>query len=212
MVLLTGRSGLDTFGVPLTLEAARDAPRSVMRGLSNGFGAIAGVPALGFFVLVGVLAAGTIAAGRGKLAPRAIAIVLAMVLQYALTGFARAQLYQGIVDYADYTRYTYVSGILALIVVGLVVGVVTVPEAGRRRLATIAVLGVWAVVALETNIGFLLGGRGLFLDRADMTRALVTVALAPDRPVGGGPGTIAGARPVAGRPGGDRRRLWRSAD
>jgi len=182
--LLAGRSGLDTFGVPMTIEAARDAPRSVMRGLSNGFGAIAGVPALGFFVLVGVLAAGTIAAGRGKLAPRAIAIVLALVLQYALTGFARAQLYQGIVDYADYTRYTYVSGILALIVVGLVVGVVTVPEAGRRRLATIAILGVWAVVALETNIAFLLAGRGLFLERADMTRALVTVALAPDRPVG----------------------------
>ena len=65
--LLAGRSGLDTFGVPLTLEAARDAPRSVMRGLSNGFGAITGVPALGFFVLVGVLVAGTVAAGRGRL-------------------------------------------------------------------------------------------------------------------------------------------------
>ena len=107
-----------------------------------------------------------------------------MVLQYALTGFARAQLYQGIVDYADYTRYTYVSGILALVVIGTVVGVVKVPEAGRARLATLAVLGLWAAIGLETNIGFLIGGRGLFLERADMTRALVTVALAADRPSG----------------------------
>jgi hypothetical protein len=182
--VLAGRSGLDTFGVPLAIESARDAPRSVMRGLSNGFGAITGFPALGFFVLVAVLAAGTVAAGRGKLAPRAIALVLAMVLQYALTGFARAQLYSGVVDYADYTRYTYVSGILALLVIGTVVGEVRVPEAGRRRLATLALLGIWAVVGLETNIGFLLAGRGLFLQRADMTRALVTVALAADRPAG----------------------------
>ena len=181
---LSGRAGLDTFGVPLTLEAAHDAPRSVMRGLSNGFGAITGLPSVGFIVLVGFLIAGTLAAARGSLAPRAIAVVLAMILQYALTGFARAQLYDGITDYTDYTRYTYVSGILALIVVGIVVGKVELPAAGRRRLATIAVLGGWAAVGLVTNIGLLVLGRDLFLDRADMTRALVTVALAPDRPAG----------------------------
>jgi hypothetical protein len=182
--LLVGRAGLDTFGVPLALESARDVPRSVLRGLSNGFGAIAGVPEAGFIGLTAVLAAGTIAAGRGRIGPRAIALVTGMALQYALTGFARAQLYNGIIDYTDYTRYTYTSGIVALLVVGTVVGKVEIPPAGRPRLVTMAVLGGWAAIALTTNIGLLVLGRGLFLDRADMTRALVTVALAPDRPAG----------------------------
>jgi hypothetical protein len=180
--LAVGRAGLDTFGVPLTLEAASDVPRSVMRGLSNGFGAIAGLPAFGFIVLTGVLAAGTIAAARGVLAPRAITIILGMAVQYALTGFARAQLYDGVIDYTNYTRYTYVAGVIALVAVGAVVARVELPKVGRRRLAAVAVLGAWAAVALVTNVGLLMLGRDLFLDHADMTRALVTVALEPDRP------------------------------
>jgi hypothetical protein len=182
--ILVGRAGLDTFGVPLSLESAFDVPRSVMRGLGNGFGAITGLPSIGYIVLVGFLVAGTLAASRGSLAPRAFALVLALIVQYALTGFARGELYNGIIDYTDYTRYTYVSGILALVVVGTIVGKVALPEAGRRRLGTLAILGSWAAVGLVTNIGLLVAGRDLFLDRADMTRALVTVALAPDRPAG----------------------------
>lgn len=180
--VLAGRVGLDTFGVPLTLESAFDVPRAVMRGLGNGFGAITGLPSIGFIVLAGFLVAGTLAAARGTLAPRAFSIVLAMIVQYALTGFARGELYNGIIDYTDYTRYTYVSGILALIVVGMIVGKVVLPEAGRRRLGALLVLGSWAAVGLVTNIGLLVAGRELFLDKADLTRALVTVALAPDRP------------------------------
>ena len=38
--------------------------------------------------------------------------------------------------------------------------------------------------ALVTNVGLLVLGRELFLQRADMTRALVTVTLDPDRPRG----------------------------
>ena len=182
--LLVGRAGLDTFGVPLTLESAFDVPRSVMRGLGNGFGAITGLPSIGFIVLVGFLVAGTLVAARGRLAPRAFSIVLAIIVQYALTGFARGELYDGIIDYTDYTRYTYVSGILALIVAGTIVGRVELPAAGRRRLATLALLGSWAAMALVTNIGELVAGREIFLQRADMTRALVTVALDPDRPAG----------------------------
>lgn len=182
--LIAGRVGLETFGVPLTLEAAFDVPRSVLRGLSNGFGAITGLPEAGLIVLIGFLAAAILAATRRSLSPRVVALVLAVALQYALTGLARGQLYEGIADYTYYTRYTYISGVLALVVVGTIVGKVELPEAGRRRLVTIAVLGGWAAVALVTNIGLLVLGRDLFLDRADMTRALVTVALAPDRPAG----------------------------
>jgi hypothetical protein len=155
-----------------------------MRGLSNGFGAITGLPAAGFIVLACVLAAGTWVAARRSIAPRAIAIIVGMALQYALTGFARAGLYDGVVDYTDYTRYTYTSGIIALLVGGAVVGIVEVPAAGRRRLGTLLVLGSWAAVGLVTNIGLLVLGRDLFLDRADTTRSLLTVALASDRPAG----------------------------
>ena len=182
--VLVGRAGLDTFGVPLTLESAYDVPRSIMRGLANGFGAITGLPSLGFVVLVGFLVAATLAASRGRLAPRAFTLVLALIVQYALTGFARGEVYTGILDYTDYTRYTYVSGILALVIVGTIVGKVVLPEAGRRRLGTLAVLGSWAAVGLVTNIGLLVEGREIFLQKADMTRALVTVALAADRPAG----------------------------
>ena len=41
---------------------------------------------------------------------------------------------------------------------------------------------MWATTALILNGRFLLAGRELFLARADMTRALITVALAPDIP------------------------------
>ena len=181
---LAGRVGLGSSGAPPSLDSLRDIPRSVLQGLSNGFGAITGLPGAGFLVLVVFVAAAIVAARRGSLAPRAVAIVLAVALQYALTSFERAQLYEGIVDYTDYTRYTYVSGILTLVVVGTIVGVVELPAAGRRRLAMVAMLGVWAAVGLVTNLGLLVLGRDLFLDRADMTRALVTVALAPDRPLG----------------------------
>lgn len=181
---VVGRTGLATFGVPLSLESARDVPRSVLRGLGNGFGAIAGLPSVGFIVLVCVLARGTWVAARGSLAPRAIAIIAGMALQYGLTGFARAQLYDGIIDYTDYTRYTYTSGIIALLVVGVVIGKLEVPASGRPRLATLAVLGCWAAVGLVTNLGLLVLGRDIFLDHADMTRALSRVALAEDRPPG----------------------------
>jgi hypothetical protein len=180
--LVAGRVGLGSTGVSPSLESLRDIPRSVLQGLSNGFGAIAGLPGAGFLVLALFVGAAVVAAQRGRVEPRAIAIVLAVALQYALTSFERAQLYEGVVDYTDYTRYTYVSGVLALVAAGTVVGVVELPAAGRRRLTTVAVLGSWAAIALVTNLGLLVLGRDLFLDRADMTRALETVALAPDRP------------------------------
>jgi hypothetical protein len=180
--LVAGRVGLGSTGVSPSLDSLRDIPRSVLQGLSNGFGAITGLPGAGFLVLALFVGAAVVAAQRGRLEPRAIAIVLAVALQYALTSFERAQLYEGVVDYTDYTRYTYVSGILALVAAGTAIGRVELPAAGRRRLATVAVLGSWAAVGLVTNLGLLVLGRDLFMDRAEMTRALVTVALAPDRP------------------------------
>ena len=50
---------------------------------------------------------------------------------------------------------------------------------GRKRLFTTVGLAVWATTALILNGRLLVAGRELFLARADMTRALVTVALEP---------------------------------
>ncbi len=50
-----------------------------------------------------------------------------------------------IVEYTDYTRYTYVSGILALVVVGTIVGKIVnflrADGAGLRRLAILGSMG-----------------------------------------------------------------------
>lgn len=177
--VLFGRLGVETFRDPITVAAFLDVPRSVVRGLSNAFGSVAGLPGVGILPLIAFLIAGAVAAWRRKLPPRPVAIVLAITVQYALTGLVRAQLFEGIIDYS---RYTYVSGILALVAAGALIGVVELPAAGRRRLVAIAVLGAWMAFALVANVGLLVLGRDLFLDRADMTRALVTVALAPNRP------------------------------
>ncbi len=177
--VLFGRLAVETFRDPLTIKAVLDVPGAVVRGLSNAFGSISGLPGIGLVPLIVFLAAAAVAAWRRRLPPRTVAIVVAVIFQYSLTGLVRAQLFEGIIDY---TRYTYVSGILALLAVGALVGKVELPAAGSRRLATVALLGGWAAIALVANVGLLILGRELFLDRADMTRALETVALAPDRP------------------------------
>jgi hypothetical protein len=182
--LVAGRFGVVALREPLTIENLREVPRSVYRGLSIAFGSITGLTGIGFTVLIPFLAAAIAAARQRRLAPRAAAIVFAVGVLYGLTGLSRAEIYEGVVDYLDYTRYTYVSGILAMIAAGCLVGKVQWPEVGRRRLATVAILGLWASVGLVTNIALLVLGRDIFLQRADMTRALVTVALETDRPNG----------------------------
>ncbi len=180
--LTSGRTGLETFRDPITAAALLDVPASVLDGLSNAVGSVLGLPGVKEIALAATVAAAAWWSWRRRRFPvRAVAIVAAIALQYALTGLVRAQLFEGIIDY---TRYTYASGILALVALGDVLGPVELPRAGTRRLAAIAALAAWVAIALTVNVGLLVLGREIFLDRADMTRALVTVAIDPDRPDG----------------------------
>jgi hypothetical protein len=104
-----------------------------------------------------------------------------VVALYVLTGLTRSGLFEGIVRY---TRYTYVAAVLTMIGIGSLFGRVTLPSTRIGRITSYAVVATWLSFALVTNIGLLVLGRQLFLQRADMTRALVTVALPPDRPPG----------------------------
>ena len=179
--LLAGRAGVDTFRDPVTVEAILDVPRSVIQGSGNALGSAVGLPGLGLGLFVAFLGSAGIAFRYRALTPRVVAIGVAIAAQYALIGLVRAQLFEGIINYS---RYTYVSGILAIVAIGALVGRVRIPTSGHRRLGMMFVLGTWAAVALVCNIGLLVLGRELFLDRAGMTRALVTVAIDPGRPVG----------------------------
>jgi hypothetical protein len=180
--LAFGRYGLSPDRDPISVEAIASIPRFVADGLGTVLGVVAGVPAeAGLAVLAAVFIAVGIRHPRRLRSPRVIGIALAIVAQYALAALIRAHLFEG---QAEYTRYVYTPAILALVAAGVLVRGIKRTSEGRKRLYTTVGLAVWATTALILNGRFLIAGRELFLARADMTRALVTVALAPDRPAG----------------------------
>ena len=79
-----------------------------------------------------------LAVHRRSIPRRAIACLLAIAAEYTIVGIVRAQLE---VDASLYTRYAYLSGILALIAAASLIGRPTIPVArrplrgrgGRRR-------------------------------------------------------------------------------
>jgi hypothetical protein len=170
-----GRYGVTTRS-PLSLEAILDVPGAIVTGFGNAAGALTGVgPTLGIVVAlaIGAWALWRIARER-RLSPRFVGCAAGIATLYGLIGLTRAHQFEGIVDY---TRYTYIGAILLLVGVSALVGRVKLPEPGRRRLWFIAAGGGLLVVALAFNVRLLVDGRELFLDRAAMTRALVTVGL-----------------------------------
>ena len=194
-LLAFGRAALGQRRDPLSLEAIRDVPAFVADGIGNALTSVTGLPAVIALVAVALVATAALAGaqragGDGEAADldqagirpaRVIGLFVAIATLYALSGLVRAQT---LVGAADYPRYTYLAGIMALVLVGSLVGRVTLPAAGARRTAAIGLLGGWIAAALILNLTLLLYGRALFLDRADMTRALTIVALDPDAPAG----------------------------
>lgn len=181
-LVAAGRAGLGTFGDPFEPASVASVPATVVRGVANGVGALVGLPGLETLILIP--AAGLVAwlVWRSERPPvRFVALLAAVVALYVLTGLTRSGLFEGIVRY---TRYTYVAAVLTMIGIGSLFDRVTLPPTRLGRITSYAVVGTWLSFALVTNIGLLVLGRELFLQRADMTRALVTVALAPDRPPG----------------------------
>ncbi len=172
--LAFGRYGVTTRS-PLSVEAILDVPRAVATGFGNAAGAVTGVgPVLGIGVVIGLIGVALILAARRRLSPRFLGCAAGIATLYGLIGLTRAHQFEGILDY---TRYTYVGAILLIVGVSALGGRVELPEPGRRRLWFVAAVGAVVAIALAFNVRLLFDGRQLFLDRAAMTRALVTVGL-----------------------------------
>lgn len=178
--LAFGQHGVNPDRDPLSLAAIASIPRFVADGLATVLGVVAGVPPeAGLFVLFAVIVAVGTRHPRRLRSPRVVGIAVAIVAQYALAALIRAHLFEG---QAEYTRYLYSPAVLAIVAASVLVRGIKRTSVGRKRLFTTVGLAVWATTALILNGRLLLAGRELFLARADMTRALVTVALEPLAP------------------------------
>jgi len=177
--LTLGRSGIRPT-TALSSSALVDVPSSIITGFSNAAGAITGVgPTFGIVPVIVIAVWAAVRLWRDRcLPPRFLGCMAGIVTLYGLIGLTRSHDFAGIVDY---TRYTYIAGILLLIGVGALVGPIRIPEVQSRRLLTIVPLGGLLAAALVFNARLLLDGRDLFLARAARTRALVTVAM--ERPL-----------------------------
>ncbi|HET9458173.1 MAG TPA: hypothetical protein VFO78_12575 [Candidatus Limnocylindrales bacterium] len=175
-----GRHGVTT-RPPLSAEALLDVPGSIVTGFGNAAGAISGTgPAIGLAVAAAIAAwAGMVIWRERRLPARFIGCVAGIATLYGLIGLTRAHQFEGIVDY---TRYTYVASILLLIGLSDLAGRIELPRPGGGRVAFLAATGSLLAVALAFNIRLLFDGRELFLERAAMTRALVTVGLSRPLP------------------------------
>lgn len=182
--VLVGREGIGAHRDPFSVAAIGHVPEFLVAGFGQAAGAITGVGPEPGVVVAAVLLAAVLwrLARTGTLPIRFVAAIAAIAAQYALIAVTRAGVTAGQVQY---TRYTYVAAALALIALGTLLGPwlrTLAGTTGRRRLATFAGAALVLELALVWNVRLLVEGRQIFVDRAAMTRALVTVALAPDRP------------------------------
>jgi hypothetical protein len=179
--LAIGRSAAAFGDNAIGLSSFLEVPGVVIGGFGSAAGAISGVgPALGLVVAIAlVVAAGWRLVRSGRLAPEFIGPIAGVAVLYAVVGVTRGLTDAGI---AVNPRLTYESGTLLLVGVAALLGRIRLPKAGTRRLAILTATGALIAISVAFNVRLLLDGRTLFLERADLTRALVTVALEPDRP------------------------------
>jgi hypothetical protein len=149
--------------------------------MATAFGAAAGGGALMGRILSVALLVWIVylAAHRRTIPRRAVACLLAIAAEYTIVGIVRAQLE---VDASLYTRYAYLSGILALIGAASLFGRPAIP-AERRPLLVGAGVAVLAF-SLVWNVALLAAGRALYAERADLTRAFVTLGMTDPLPPG----------------------------
>jgi len=177
--VLVGHTGIGIFRQPMTLDTLAAIPGFVAGGFANAAGAVLGIgPELGLLAAgLAVLAAVGLAFRRRSRRPvLAVACTIGLAFQYTLIAAARAGV---TVDQVDYSRYTYIGALLALIALADVVGSVQLPAAPFRRLVAIGALLAVLELGLLWNVRLLIAGRDLFAARAMTTRALVFVALDP---------------------------------
>jgi hypothetical protein len=179
--LAFGRFGVEAHQGVFRLGGLTDVPPVILGGLAAAAGAITGtgraVGGLVFLVGLLVLAWAAVRRRGPSIAPRAVGCLAAIVALYGLIALSRSFVGP---DVVDYTRYTYESAPLLAIGLAAQVGHVRPETVGQRRVA-LFVGGLVLVLALGWNIQLLIAGRALFQERAERTRALITVAL--ERPL-----------------------------
>ena len=147
----------------------------MLDGVGTAIGSALGVgPLLGRLAALALVVVVVVRLVRGvPVSGRAVACFGAIVFEYAILGLLRAQLFDSA---AEYSRYAYLSGIVALLGLASLVGPISLPERGPRRLATVVGLASVTTLALVWNVWLLRDGRDLFADRAAETRATIVVA------------------------------------
>ena len=182
--LTLGRSTIATYGNPFTPETLVALPRFIVDGMATAFGSAVGGGALMGRILIVALVAWIVylALHRRSIPRRAIACLLAIAAEYTIVGIVRSQLE---VDASLYTRYAYLSGILALIAAASLIGKPAIPVARRPLVVAVGV----AIVAFSLiwNVTLLVGGRQLYAERADLTRAYVVLGTTDPLPPGVAP-------------------------
>jgi hypothetical protein len=177
--LTLGRTGIATHGDPFTPDRFAALPPFILDGMSTALGAAGGGGALaGRAIIVGLAARIAYLLMRHQPIPsRAVACLLAIAAEYTIVGLVRAQI--GI-DASLYTRYAYLSGILALIGAASLIGR---PEIARKDRPLALALGMSVlVISLTWNVELLVAGRNLYAERADLTRAFVSLGTADPLP------------------------------
>ena len=176
-----GRSGVGFARDPFTTEALADVPRFIAEGLGDAAGSVVGVgPSIGMVVVAFVAVVAFARTVRGRTPrPRFVGVVGGIIVMYAILGLVRG----GVLETAAlYPRYAYLSGILFAIALAALVGRPQTPSRPAGRVILGALGGSLLVLAIVWNVRLLVLGRDVFLDRADLTRALITVALDHDLP------------------------------
>ena len=187
-----GRTAASANRDPFTLEAIGQVQNYVVAGVSNAIGVISGFgPGFGLAAFV-VLAAATVwhLTGRSALRTLAVAGLIGLVAQFALTGLVRAQFGEA---QATSSRYIYVSAVFTLLLLAGLLGRRLVGS-GMRGYAPVWFL--WAL-AMFVNVPAVWMGSELFQAHGLRTRAAISVILTH----GGTPSMSAseGIFPIPGR-------------
>jgi hypothetical protein len=188
--LLLGSSAIGS----LTLARLQDVPAYVVAGASYSIGRLSGWGehvGLVLFVAM-VMATAWHVSGTRRIRAAAVAGLIGLLAQLVLTGLVRAHL--GVVQ-ATSSRYVYVAAVLLLIAASGWIG----SRFAELRVRPLVVLAAVLALALGGNLSALPSGRDAYLQRADATRAAISLI----QRYGGSPAVSleAGLYPIPGKRG-----------